>query len=292
MHDSVRLRDGRHLVYCESGPSDGVPVVYCHGAIGTPLGRPVDLDVLTAQLGVRYVAISRPGVGGSDRSPGRRVVDFADDVAQLMDALALPKFALVGVSAGGPYALAVARKLPHRVIRVALCSSLSPFCRPHETPQLPRRIRLGLSLLARAPGTCAVAGTAVVPVIRRRPELLSRIIQAHAAEQERPRLRQPEERAAACASFLDAASGGVRGMIEDYLTYSDEWGFAVGDVQAEVHLWHGLCDLLVPLEHALQLSIAIPRCRVFLDQEEGHHFFRRRLREILGTLVTGVRSAA
>ena len=27
------------------------------------------------------------------------------------------------------------------------------------------------------------------------------------------------------------------------------------------------------------------RCRVFFDPDEGHHFFRRRLREILGVLV-------
>ncbi len=147
------------------------------------------------------------------------------------------------------------------------------------------RIRLALAALAWTPGVCATAGDVVLPVIRRHPELLSRVIAAHAAPGERDRLQQPEERGAASSSFLDAAAGGVRGMVEDYLTYSREWGFSAREVEVEVHLWHGLCDPLVPIEHALQLSITLPRCRVFFDPDEGHHFFRRRLATILAMLV-------
>lgn len=292
MRDAIRLSDGRRLTYSETGPSGGIPVLYCHGAIGTPLGSSIDLDSIAEDLGVRYISISRPGIGGSDPAPRRTVAAFSDDLEQAIDALAIERFSVIGVSAGGPYALAIAHSLPRRVDRVALCSSLSPFCRPHQTPQMPWRIRAALAVLAYAPSPCAALGDRAVPVIRRHPELLSRAIAAHAAPQERPRLRDPEERAATCASFLDAAGCGVRGLVDDYLTYSDEWGFSPHELQTEVHLWHGLNDLLVPLEHALQLSIAIPDCRVFLDRDEGHHFFRRRLREILGTLVAGVPSRA
>jgi pimeloyl-ACP methyl ester carboxylesterase len=283
--DSLRLADGRRLNYSESGPRGGVPVFYCHGAIGTPLGRSVDLEAIATEVGIRYIAVSRPGIGGSDPAPGRTVIDFAADVRELADALELDRFAVVGVSAGGPYALAVASELGERVSRVAVCSSLSPMCAAHRTPGMQRRFRLALAALARAPGLCAAIGDAVLPVIHRHPELLSRVIAAHAAPGERDRLQQPDERSAASTSFLDAASGGVRGMVEDYLTYSRDWGFSAADVEGEVHLWHGLCDPLVPIEHALQLAIALPRCRVFFDPDEGHHFFRRRLVEILAVLV-------
>ena len=52
-----------------------------------------------------------------------------------------------------------------------------------------------------------------------------------------------------------------------------------------VQLWHGGDDPLVPVEHALQLAAALPRCHLFLDPDEGHHFFRSRLRTILATLI-------
>jgi pimeloyl-ACP methyl ester carboxylesterase len=283
--DCVRLADGRRLNYSETGPRDGVPVIYCHGAIGTPLRRAVDIDAITTDAGVRYIAISRPGIGGSDPVPGRRVVDFGADVGEFADALSLDRFGVVGVSAGGPYALAVARALPDRVIRTAVCSSLSPLCPPHLTPGMQPRIRLALAALARAPGTCAAIGDTMLPLIRRHPELLSRVIAAHAAVGERDRLQDSAQRSAASTSFLDAAAGGVRGMVEDYLTYSGEWGFSAMEIDVEVHLWHGLVDPLVPIEHALQLSIALPNCRAFLDPDEGHHFFRRRLGTILEMLV-------
>jgi pimeloyl-ACP methyl ester carboxylesterase len=281
----LRLADGRRLSYRLTGPADGIPVVYCHGAIGTPVCRSVDLEATTSELGVRHIAVSRPGIGGSDPSRGRTLLEFADDVNELIDALAIERFAVAGVSAGGPYALALARRLPERVIRVAVCSSLSPLCVPHRAPGMPRRIRLALMVLARAPRVCAAAGDLALPVIRRHPELLARVIEAHAAAGERHRLRQPEERFAAATSFLDASEAGVRGMVEDYLVYSHPWGFSPSEVRSEVQLWHGIDDPLVPIEHALQLAITIPSCRVFFAPDEGHHFFRRRLRAILALLV-------
>ena len=54
-----------------------MPVLYCHGAIGTSLGGSVDLDAITSELGVRTIAVNRPGIGTSDRSPGRTVLGFA-----------------------------------------------------------------------------------------------------------------------------------------------------------------------------------------------------------------------
>jgi pimeloyl-ACP methyl ester carboxylesterase len=270
--NSLTIADGRRLIYSETGPDGGTPVLYCHGAIGTPLASSVGLETITAELDVRYIAVSRPGIGGSDAAPGRSVVDFALDIEELADALTIERFALVGVSAGGPYALAIAHRLADRVSRVAVCSSLSPGW--EGAPQ--KRIQLALSLLGNAPTLCARLGDAALPLLRRHPGLLRRMIAAHSA---------PGERAVACASFLDAAADGVRGMIDDYLTCTRAWGFDVREIEPEVHLWHGCGDPIVSVEHALQLAIAIPRCRTFLDPDEGHHFFRRRLRRILQVLL-------
>ncbi|HEX4009863.1 MAG TPA: alpha/beta hydrolase [Solirubrobacteraceae bacterium] len=289
---TLRLPDGRRMTFVDTGPRDGLPVLYCHGAIGTPLRDSVNLQAIVARLGIRHIAVNRPGFAGSDPHRRRTVVAFAADVRALADALALERFSVVGVSAGGPYALAVARELGDRVAGAAVCSSLSPLCAPHRTPGMTRRIRLALTGLAAAPGTCRVLGDAVLPVLRRHPELLHRVIAAHAAPGERARLAEPAERLAAATSFLDATSYGVSGMVEDYLTYSRGWGFRPEQVEPEVHVWHGACDPLVPVEHALQLAVSLPACRIFVDPDEGHHFFRRRLEEILTVLLSPDRGPA
>lgn len=283
--EHIDLADGRRLGFVETGPRHGVPVVYCHGAIGTPLERSVALEAITWDLGVRHVAVSRPGFGCSDPSPGRTVLDFGLDLRELADALCLSRFRVVGVSSGGAYALAAAYALPDRVERVAVCSSLSPLRAPHRAHGISHRNRMALWLLAHAPVPCAALGNAALPLLRRNPNLLSRVIAAHAAPGERTRLREPAERHAASTSFIDAAAGGVRGMVDDYLTATKPWGFAPGAIHAEVDVWHGVADPLVHVDHALALAATLPRARVFLDGGEGHHFFRRRLAEILATLL-------
>jgi pimeloyl-ACP methyl ester carboxylesterase len=284
--ETVTLTDGRRLVFSVTGPADGVPVIYCHGAIGTPIEATIDLQRITRALGVLYISPSRPGIGGSDPSPGRTVLDFADDIGELADALQLKRFSVVGVSAGGPYALALAYKLRGRVGRVAVCSSLSPLGPPHATPGVQKRVRLTLGLLAQRPALCRALGDAVLPAIAQRPELLNRVISAHAAPAERDRLAGGHERAAVSDSFLDATRHGVGGLVDDYLTYAGGWDFPLAEVYNEVHLWHGAGDPLVPVEHALQLAASLPRCQVFIDPDEGHHFFRSSLGEILAALVS------
>jgi pimeloyl-ACP methyl ester carboxylesterase len=283
--DALTLSDGRRLAFSVTGPRDGLPVFYCHGAIGTPIDATVDLTRIAYEVGIRYIAASRPGIGGSDAKPGRTVLDFADDIRELADALDLPRFAVAGVSAGGPYALAVAHRLPERVRRVALCSALAPFCPPHRTPGMQRRIRVPLAVLAGAPDMCRRLGDTVLPVVAGHPRLVTRVIAAHAAPSERARLDTAGERHAASQSFLDATCGGVGGLIGDFLTYANGWGFSPADVRPEVHLWHGASDPLVPVEHALQLAATLPNCRVFVDPDEGHHFFRSNLEQILTALV-------
>ncbi|MGZ4299823.1 MAG: alpha/beta fold hydrolase, partial [Solirubrobacteraceae bacterium] len=134
---ALPLSDGRLLTFVETGPLDGVPVIYCHGAIGSPLRDTVNLEPITERLNVRHIAVNRPGFGGADLVRGRTVMAFAEDLASLADALALGRFFLIGVSAGGPYTLAAAHRLGNRIVRAAVCSSLSPLCAPHRTPGLP-----------------------------------------------------------------------------------------------------------------------------------------------------------
>src|SRR5690349_18581455 len=121
----VRLPDGRTLAYAEYGEADGYPVPFFHGTPGARLLRPRALRPGTA--GSRIIAVERPGYGRSDFHSGWGMLDWADDVAALADALGLARFALVAESGGGPYAAACAYRLPTRVTALVLFSSLAPW---------------------------------------------------------------------------------------------------------------------------------------------------------------------
>ncbi len=282
---TVTLPDGRRLAWSSGGCDDGVPVLYLHGAIGTPVRRTIELDLLIAELGIRYLAVSRPGFGRSDPCPGRRITDFPTDLEHLADRLGLGRFTIVGVSAGGPYAIACARALQDRVIATAAVSSLSPLCPPHAGRWMPAHIRFALRALARQPDLAARGGARVVRLLERHPQLLERIATLGATPADRRLLADGEMGSTAIESFLAAAAGGVHGMIDDYVTCCTTWGFDLREVLGEVHVWHGERDRFVPVEHARALAAALPRCRAQYDAEDGHFFFRRRVAEVLGALV-------
>jgi pimeloyl-ACP methyl ester carboxylesterase len=190
-------------------------------------GSPDLIDALEAQH-IRLVLVSRPGFGTSDPDPTRTLRSFARDLDQAADALRLDRFALLGVSAGGPYAIAAAHELGDRVTTTSVVSSLAPTC---PKPSL-------RALLACVDGRGDWQPT-----------------------------RGPRTN--------------VRAFAQDRRLTTGPWGFDLRDVSARVHVWHGMQDPLVPVEHALQLTLALARCDVHLEPAEGHFFFRRRAREIL-----------
>ncbi|MGI5349853.1 alpha/beta fold hydrolase [Streptomyces sp. CA-250714] len=57
-------------------------------------------------LGVRLIALDRPGLGASTPAPGRTFADFAADIAAFARARGLDRPAMVGNSQGAPFALA------------------------------------------------------------------------------------------------------------------------------------------------------------------------------------------
>jgi pimeloyl-ACP methyl ester carboxylesterase len=286
---TMTLRDGRRIAWSAGGPEDGVPIVYLHGAIGTSVDFTPELRAHIERLGIRYIALSRPGFGRSDPCPGRRIADFPEDVERVADRLGLERLALVGVSAGGPYALACARALPDRAVATAAVSSLSPLCPPHAGRWMPVHLRLALRALVRRPDLAERGGTQAMRVIEARPRAVARLCRAGATPSDRELLAAAEGGTAAIESFLAAAAGGVRGMIDDYVTVCSAWGFDLRDVLGEVHVWHGEQDRFVPVEHARALAAALPRCRATFDAHDGHFFFRRRLSEVLGALADAVR---
>jgi pimeloyl-ACP methyl ester carboxylesterase len=119
----VAIGGGRRIGVADVGDPDGTPVLYFPGGGDSRLTRHPD-DAIAAALGVRLLAVERPGCGLSDRARRWSLARWARDVEQLADALELGRFALLGWSAGGPHALAAAAALPDRVTRVVVAAGM------------------------------------------------------------------------------------------------------------------------------------------------------------------------
>ena len=257
----LQLRDGRALhVYdtAAEGAEAGLAVFWHHGTpnLGAP---PRPLFPAAAQLGIRWVSHDRPGYGRSTPHPGRDLASAAADVAGVADALGIGRFAVMGHSGGGSYALACGALLPERVLGVVCVAGLAPF---------------------RADGLDWFAGMAVSGAARLRAAARGRAaLEDYLASTE----FDPEEFTPADHAALEGAwswlgevagqaqAGGLPGgMVDDELSYVAPWGVDPGQVLVPVLLLHGGQDRVVPSAHARWLASRIPSAVLWLRPEEGH----------------------
>ena len=138
---AIRLPDGRRVGYRVYGLPQGVPVYFFHGFPGSRLQAALVHGQALAS-GIALVAFDRPGFGLSDPAHAPTVDHVAGDVLDLSEALGHRRFAVLGVSCGGPHALAAARLMPDRVTAVGLLAGIGPM----DLPQL----RVGQLPLLRA----------------------------------------------------------------------------------------------------------------------------------------------
>lgn len=278
----IRLPDGRRLGCVEWGDPAGKPVVAFHGIPGSRLQRHPD-ESIARNLGARVLTIDRPGCGLSDPHPGAGLTGFARDVAALLAALGIDRAGVVGISGGGPYALAFAAAAPERVAGVALASPVGPpgsMGRP-----MVWTARLGFHVAARAPGLLRPLLEPLARLATAAPEAYIRAVAAKLGPPDRGILLRPEVVAMFRADLAQAFRAGCGGMVNDLALEARPWDFDLAAVAAPVTLWHGEADRMVPPAASRALAAKLPRAEAVFLAGEGHFLVLDRWREILARLL-------
>ena len=280
---TVRLADGRRLGFSELGPRDGRPVLFFHGLGTTRAICPAD-ERLAEELGVRLIAVDRPGIGLSERLPGRRLLDWPADVAQLADQLELGPFVAVGWSGGGPYAAACGYALADRVRAVGMVSAPAPISGVKGADYM-RRFDRAARAAGRAPWMIRLAMWNWGRPQRRDPERFfdESFAEMCAADQEV--LSEPGLRQQMIDNSTELYRQGGRGIYDEALVLARRWGFAPHQIGVPVHIWHGERDEVVPVAMARYLAREIPSAQTSFYADEGHHLLYRRWPEILTALA-------
>jgi pimeloyl-ACP methyl ester carboxylesterase len=286
----LRLRDGRWLGYFESGDPHGAPVLFFHGFGTTRVVCPPDEPA--RRLGVRLIALDRPGIGLSTPKPGRRLLDWPDDVRQAADHLGLSHFSVVGWSGGGPYALACARGLAERVDSVALVSAPAPLAGATRPEYLRRFDRNAVRAAGKAPWVIRIAMWHWGRGQRRDPEAFFEKSLADMSAADQAVLSEPALRSRMIANSAELYRHGGRGMYDEALVLARPWGFDLSELSVPVQIWHGARDTTVPIAMSEHLAESIPGAEMRLFADEGHHLLYRHWPDILDSLVGPVRPAS
>ncbi|MBI1377574.1 MAG: alpha/beta fold hydrolase [Frankiales bacterium] len=288
---TLTLPDGRTLCYAEWGDPQGFPVVAIHGTPGGRLNRHPD-DAIRVAAGVRMITYDRPGYGASTRHEGRRVVDCVADVAALADHLGIERFAVTGASGGGPHCLAVAARLPERVVRTRCVVGVAPY----GVADLD--FFAGMDPLNVTEFGWALEGVErLVPELERElREMADRVALDPALllgedwgldDADRAVLGREDVAEVTREATEDLARGGVWGWVDDDLAFTRPWGFDVGEIAVPVEVRYGARDVLVPAAHGAWLGRHVPGATVVVEEDSGHLGDPDEVATLLRWLVTG-----
>lgn len=287
----VTAHDGRMLCAAQWGDPDGVPVLALHGTPGGRLNRHPE-PARYAEAGARVITYDRAGYGRSDRHPGRSVVDVVADVEAIADAFGLDTFAVTGGSGGGPHALAVAARLPDRVLRARCVVGLAPY----RADGLD--FFAGMDPLNVKEFGWALAGEQVLaPELGRElTEMAARVADDPAKllgddweldEADRAVMARADIAAVMREATAELSRGGPYGWIDDDLAFTRPWGFELDEIRVPVEVRYGARDVLVPAAHGAWLGARVPGARVVVEHEQGHLADPDRVIELMAWLVHG-----
>ncbi len=289
MSEREVLVDGRTVVVRDAGDPSGAPVVYFHGTPGSRLDIGFGDDMAAAR-GVRVISVDRPGYGAAPFAPyGLRSV--ARDAAAIADGLGLGRFAVLGWSGGGPFALAAAALLGERVTRVGVAGGAAPFEQvPGAMDRFTDDDRLALSFLPGDPARAAEQ-------FRLGNEEMLQLMVSVRDDEQAPWIdwlwgasdpdvvSDPLLRRALRSVLHEGLRQGPLGVAWDNVAWTGPWEVDPRDARCPVHLWYGDRDEMVPVVNGTWFAENLPDARLVVYPGEGHLVPMRHWPEILTALV-------
>ncbi len=282
---TVELPDRRRLGFAEYGIRGGIAVFHFHG---WPGGRFYDMaGRALAETNAWMLTLERPGVGISDPQPGRQLLDWPNDVAAFADRMGIERFAVVGTSAGAPYALACSYQLADRVPVVGLQCGFCPLVEePSLDHLLPDDWRDAIQRYRSDPD--GVLGEDAQRLEERAArwandqrglfiELFGEPVEGD---------RQAYEQFRGYWMRILAATYGTTPSTDEYRIIYEPWGFAPGDVTAPVHAWHGDSDESAPVGLIEAVVERLPNAALTVYPGEGHYLSASHHAEMLTFLTS------
>ncbi|KAK2593798.1 hypothetical protein QQS21_008506 [Conoideocrella luteorostrata] len=294
------LPDGRVLGFSESGISTGYPVLFFHGFPSSRLEANY-IDGLARKQNLRVITPDRPGFGISTLQPNRRIMDWPADVKSLTAHLDLSRFAILGGSGGGPYALAYAKALPPETLSaVGLLASAPPW--EAGTSDLMRTQKIAHHLSTNWPSTMRLFSDVLVATTRKVlsstvgtflvNKMLEKSNAAAVSKESSPKGNHAmkssidHQREQMLRALFEGFAQGAEGFVHEAKLLTHPWGIDFEGVAYDgIQIWHGSRDVNAPISMIRWMAKRLPWAELH-EFDDTHFSLAQHLDRILGDLVT------
>jgi pimeloyl-ACP methyl ester carboxylesterase len=286
LEGTVAVRDDRRLSFAEYGSRRGPAIVWMHGTPGARRQIPLEIREYADRQGVRIIGLDRPGIGSSTPYLYPDILDWTRDLELVLDTLAIDTVRLIGLSGGGPYALAAGAALPERVHGVGVLGGVAPT--QGEDAAAGGIIQLAVSLAPLLTVARVPLGVALTQGIRLVRPLAGPALDLYAAVQppgDKNLLSRPEFKAMFIDDLLNGSRFQTSAPINDLILFTRPWGFDLADVRVPVRWWHGNDDHIVPFRHGQHVVGRLPDATMSVIDGESHLGGLGIAQEVIETLM-------
>jgi len=286
LEGTVAVRDGRRLSFAEYGSPRGDALLWMHGTPGARRQIPFEARLHAEKHGLRIIGVDRPGIGSSTPHLYRDVLDWTADLELLLDALAVEDVRMIGLSGGGPYALAAGAGLSDRVRAVGILGGVAPTRGPDAAPD--GVIQLAVRLAPAIEAVRVPLGVGLTGAIRLVKPLAGPGLDLYAAVQpagDKNLLGRPEFKAMFLDDLLNGSRFQTSAPLNDLVLFTREWGFSPRDVAVPVVWWHGDADHIVPFAHGEHMVERLPEAQLRVIDGESHLGGLGIAEEVISTLM-------
>ncbi|CAG8503452.1 21227_t:CDS:2 [Rhizophagus irregularis] len=268
--DSISTSNEPFVSFSEVGDRNGFPVFVFLG-MGCVRYFIAFFDDLAKSYNLRLICPDRPGIGLSDdvKAEDQQVLKWPDVIEELCDIMEIPKFFIMAHSAGAPYALACAMKIPQRLqgtiylvspwVSTTVANNFK-WLQYVPTPIIKFTNSAGISLQQMKHGRQPYSikprssGALSVPTNSEKKQQLGLAILK--------------------ASFAENLAGANNDLLMCF-ERKRTFGFSYADVNHPVHVFHGTKDDRIPISAVKWMEGNMTDCKLTLIEGGKHSLFLR-----------------
>ncbi len=270
LSQTLTLKEGRILGYAEVGKPGNQALFWFHGGGSSRLEIRF-VEEIANQHSFHVIVPDRPGMGLSTFQKKRTLLDWSADVIELADHLGIDKFAVAGISGGGPHVAVCAHKIPDRLTRCGMISSTGTVDLKETWKKYPRAFRTSFFLARSMSWTFK-------PIMRLQLRGMKTMEGYRKLTLKNSNLPQADRKLIEETDFfpkffecgVEGMKQGTKGLIHEYKIFASSWGFNLQEIYPEVEVFVCAGDQDPNSLFVQPFANAIPNVATKIFKNEGH----------------------
>ena len=264
----------KKIAYYQYGDLNGEPILFMHGS-GSHIHAML-WHKPAKEYGFHIIVPDRPGIGRSDFLTDWTLQNYATDLVALAGELGISKFAVAGISGGGPSLMALARYYPDYLkCVISMACSMPLYTDSKMLSKLGFTDRLYALVGAKAPLSVFKFQFYILKIVMsiiKSPKLFKKMFNSSLCAADKKLFADENFQYLFVSDFKELFNSGSVGAAYDGQSNYKKWGFDIAEINFPIEIFHGTDDKFVPLQFSEYLLDKVKGSTLNRIEQAGHFY--------------------